>query len=274
VLENEYSMKLSRSTLFIFSFVTIVSISLIMPISNNANVLARCPNGYHKSPSGDCEKFIPHKAHSLPRCPNGTHRSPDGDCEAVNSSSKTKTKNNNTPDHSSITKTKTKTTKAKGCTKGFHKAAPVNNCVPNKAKQNESNVPIRTNSTTYSIECQGLADCFAGNVTKVVDGDTLDVNNVRIRLALVNTPEVNEPGYLEAKQFVELSCAVGSKANVDEDDGQKGGSFGRMIAKVYCSNNPVPLNELLLNSSHANIMPEFCGVSEFASNNWAIRHGC
>jgi micrococcal nuclease len=92
------------------------------------------------------------------------------------------------------------------------------------------------------------------------------VNNVRIRLALVNTPEVNEPGYLEAKQFVESSCALGSKANVDEDDGQKGGSFGRMIAKVYCSNNPVSLNELLLNSSHANIMPEFCGVSEFASN--------
>jgi hypothetical protein len=45
------------------------------------NAEARCPNGYHKSPSGDCEKFIPHTG--LPSCPNGYHRSPDGDCEQV-----------------------------------------------------------------------------------------------------------------------------------------------------------------------------------------------
>ena len=41
-----------------------------------------CPNGQHKSPSGDCEKFVPHKG--LPRCPNGTNRTPDGTrCEKV-----------------------------------------------------------------------------------------------------------------------------------------------------------------------------------------------
>ena len=51
--------------------------------------------------------------------------------------------------------------------------------------------------------CQGFSDCFEGTVTKVVDGDTLDINNVRIRLALVNTPETNQDGYLQAKQFVE-----------------------------------------------------------------------
>jgi hypothetical protein len=43
---------------------------------------ARCPNGYHKSPSGDCEQVVPHKG-KLPRCPNGFHQSPDGDCERV-----------------------------------------------------------------------------------------------------------------------------------------------------------------------------------------------
>jgi len=42
---------------------------------------ARCPNGYHKSPSGDCEKVTDTKG--MPRCPNGSHRSPDGDCERV-----------------------------------------------------------------------------------------------------------------------------------------------------------------------------------------------
>jgi len=42
---------------------------------------ARCKNGYHKSPSGDCEKVTDTKG--MPRCLNGFHRSPDGDCESV-----------------------------------------------------------------------------------------------------------------------------------------------------------------------------------------------
>jgi hypothetical protein len=47
---------------------------------------ARCPNGSHKSPSGNCESVVKSTT-KLPRCPNGFHRSPDGDCEAVSSSS-------------------------------------------------------------------------------------------------------------------------------------------------------------------------------------------
>jgi endonuclease YncB( thermonuclease family) len=38
-------------------------------------------------------------------------------------------------------------------------------------------------------ECKGSADCFRGTVTEIIDGDTIDVNNVRIRLSMVNTPE-------------------------------------------------------------------------------------
>ena len=56
--------------------------SIIMPISIT---IARCPNGMHKSPSGDCETVVSHTG--LPRCPNGYHRSPSGDCEQVSSSS-------------------------------------------------------------------------------------------------------------------------------------------------------------------------------------------
>ena len=55
------------------------------------------------------------------------------------------------------------------------------------------------NSPVPSSECQGQADCFSGIVTEIVDGDTLDVNNVRIRLTLVNTPERGESGYQEAR---------------------------------------------------------------------------
>jgi len=131
-----------------------------------------------------------------------------------------------------------------------------------------------TNATMSNGRCQGLADSFEGPVTEVVDGDTLDVNNVRIRLALVNTPEVYETGYFDARTFVPNNCGVGTKALVDEEDGQKGGNFGRMIATIYCGNSTSPLNEALLNSSKASILPEFCSKCEFASSDWAKRYGC
>ena len=117
-----------------------------------------------------------------------------------------------------------------------------------------------------------MADCFDGTVTEVVDGDTLDVNNVRIRLALVDAPEKNETGYSEALHFVESSCKVGTQAKVDEDDRQKGGSFGRIIALVYCGNNPISINEAILGSSFATIYQEFCNISEFATSLWGVKY--
>jgi hypothetical protein len=54
-----------------------------IPDTNQA--FARCPNGTHKSPNGDCETVISHAG--LLRCPNGFHRSPSGTCEQVESAS-------------------------------------------------------------------------------------------------------------------------------------------------------------------------------------------
>jgi endonuclease YncB( thermonuclease family) len=62
-----------------------------------------------------------------------------------------------------------------------------------------------------------------------LDGDTLDINNVRVRLALINTPERGQSGHTEAIDFVQSVCGVGTTALVDEDDGQKEGSFDRVI---------------------------------------------
>src|SRR3989442_7174556 len=82
------------------------------------------------------------------------------------------------------------------------------------------------NSPGSNPQCKGTAACFSDAVTYIVDGDTLDVGSTRIRLALVNSPEVGEPGYTEAKQFTAQTCPVGSQALVDEYDGQTGGSYG------------------------------------------------
>jgi hypothetical protein len=72
-----------------------------------------------------------------------------------------------------------------------------------------------------------------------------------------NTPETGEGEYNEATDPTESECSVGSEALVDEDDGQKGGSFGRLIGVVYCNESSTSLNELLLETGKAVLYEEF-----------------
>ena len=67
-------------------------------------------------------------------------------------------------------------------------------------------------------------------------------------------------------------CPVGSQALIDEDDGQTQGSYGRILAVVYCDD--MNLNEELLDSGLGYLASEFCDDSEFASTKWAKKHGC
>lgn len=110
--------------------------------------------------------------------------------------------------------------------------------------------------------------CIGGTVTKIVDGDTIDIDGKRIRLALVNTPERGQPGYSEATDFTASLCRFGGIAYYDTDDGQLGGSYGRTIAQVYC--NDKSLNEELMVNGHASIYISFCDTSEFAKESWAV----
>ena len=132
---------------------------------------------------------------------------------------------------------------------------------------------IRINlKSDLPTRCSGSASCFTGIVAKVIDGDTIRVNNLTIRFALVDTPERGEVGYDEATSFTARLCAQGSEVVVDEDDGQRSGSYGRMIAKVYCGGRVI--NEELLASQNAIILVEFCTKSEFALEAWAKSYGC
>jgi micrococcal nuclease len=185
----------------------------------------------------------------LPRCPNGFHRSPDGDCERVSS-------------------------RNGGNSRSSDSEEDKERDDDNEARNDDDDTHNTDDETSESTECKGSADCFRGIVTEIVDGDTLDVNNVRVRLAMVNTPEAGEEGYDEATDTTESECPVGSEALVDEDDGQKGGSFGRLIGIVYCNGSSSSLNELLLAAGKAVLYGDFCGVSEFAKENWVTRYGC
>ena len=139
------------------------------------------------------------------------------------------------------------------------------------------NFPILLEAATL---CKGAAACFSGNVTKVVDGDTLDVNGIRIRLSLINTPEIGMKNYTEAKDLALKLCPVGSMALVDQDDGQTRGSYGRMIGEVYCNYSPTNQNstknfsEEMLKSGFAVILTKFCAHSEFDIESWAKKYGC
>jgi len=222
--------------------ISAVLLSLILITANSPAAEARCPDGYHMSPSGDCEK-VTHSG-GLQRCPSGYNRKKTGNCEQVSSGETDNT--NSRPEEDNQEET----------------------------TSNERLSPSNGIQLIQSGECRGEADCFSGTVSEIVDGDTIDVNNVRIRLSMVNTPERGELGYDEATELTESICPVGAEALVDEDDGQKEGSYDRLIGIVYCNGSATSVNQNLLEERKAIIYEDFCGVSEFARDKWVTSFGC
>ena len=126
-----------------------------------------------------------------------------------------------------------------------------------------------------TIDCEEQI-CKTGTIAQVVDGDTVkflsdEGEEIRVRLALVNAAERSMPGGEEAKIFAESQCPAGSESVFILDRGQKP-SFDREVGLVFCSETS--LNELLVESNHAELDPRFCGLSEFGGLDWALKYGC
>ena len=113
---------------------------------------------------------------------------------------------------------------------------------------------------------------YDDQITRVIDGDTLLIDQTKIRLSLVNSPERGEMGYEEARDFASTVCPVGANAEYVEDSWQPVDKYGRSVGLVYC--NDMLLNELLLTNGHAEISTYFCDKSEFGSEGWARAYGC
>lgn len=122
------------------------------------------------------------------------------------------------------------------------------------------------------LDRDGAGGILEGEVTRIVDGDTLYIDDIKIRLVLVDSPEYGETGYDEAKDFAADICPEGSQATADQDDWQLEDQYGRMIAVVYCGGKN--LNHELLKSGHAVILTQYCAVSEFGDETWAVEYGC
>ena len=113
------------------------------------------------------------------------------------------------------------------------------------------------NNTPVKYEASGY--CYY-----VVDGDTLDVDGIgRIRLVGVNAPEVGEPGYQEAKDFVKSKC-LGKVVGLDIDDAKHYDKYGRILAVVYVGNTNI--NAELLKKGYAKVM--YIPPSEFNPYSW------
>ena len=130
--------------------------------------------------------------------------------------------------------------------------------------------PVDTTSTPENIESVFMG--YEGQITRVIDGDTLLIDQTKIRLSLVNSPELNETGYQEAKNFASTVCPVGANAEFVEDSWQPVDKYGRSVGLVYC--NDMMLNELLLTNGHAEISTYYCDKSEFGGEGWARAYGC
>ena len=61
--------------------------------------------------------------------------------------------------------------------------------------------------TQYEL-CSGFARCITGKVTQVIDGDTIKIDGQSVRFAMASAPELNEPGGIESREFIEEICSV------------------------------------------------------------------
>src|SRR5213593_4247722 len=137
------------------------------------------------------------------------------------------------------------------------------------AASGNNSTPATPNPTPSTCP-RSVGLCIERNVTRVIDGDTLAVEGgLRIRLVLVNAPELNASGGPESRDHLTGLC-LGTMALVDEDDFQIGDDpYGRVLAVVYCHGTNA--NAAMISSGHATTYYAFCSVSEFGSATWS---GC
>ena len=113
-----------------------------------------------------------------------------------------------------------------------------------------------------------------GTVTNVVDGDTIDIDDTRYRLNLIDAPERSETGYDAARSEVERLCPVNSVVLYDDDSVQPTDKYGRNIGVVYCWGNQyeTTVGEYLYNNNLVEFSSQYCDTSEFATKQWAEKN--
>lgn len=126
--------------------------------------------------------------------------------------------------------------------------------------------------------CETQSGCFTGIVVQVVDGDTLDISGVRVRLVLVDAPERNTRQGPAATAYLRRLCPPGSPAWLQPDAWQPQDQYGRTLAAIWCGEGPdrggPPVNAEMIRSGHARLYERYCRQSAFGGAPWAVELGC
>jgi len=104
-------------------------------------------------------------------------------------------------------------------------------------------------------------DAVSGTITRVIDGNTVEIDNVRIRLPLIDVEDSGN-GTMPHAALAREVCPVGTAAHYDVDDGQPEGKYGRTIAMVWCDG--VSLDRTLVDSGLGWVNTYYCERSEFS----------
>lgn len=138
----------------------------------------------------------------------------------------------------------------------------------------KATAPATSTQAIANPQCLGSALCIEGRVTKMVDTDTLYVESngqkYRVDLSLTKVSR-SDKNYESGSKITRYNC-LGSNVLVDQDDGQVKGMGRNITGVVYCGSHN--LNQELLDSGFVGLDHRQCFVSEFASQDWAVRNGC
>lgn len=108
-----------------------------------------------------------------------------------------------------------------------------------------------------------------GTVTRNVDGNTIHIDDVIIRIPLVDVQDSGNHTMPHAV-LAKLLCPVGSPAQYDIDDKQRQDKYKRTVAVVYC-NTELHLGEIMIGFGLGWINDYWCDRSEFEFADWT--HG-
>lgn len=112
-----------------------------------------------------------------------------------------------------------------------------------------------------------------GVVTRLVDGDTLEVDGVRVRLIGIDTPESKRPGSpvecfaLEASARTAALLPVGTGVRLVLDV-ERTDRYGRTLAYVYRQSDGLFVNAALVRDGYASVLtvpPNVAHADEFVA---------
>jgi len=111
-----------------------------------------------------------------------------------------------------------------------------------------------------------MFEYYVKKVTKIVDGDTIDVDidlgfdisfSSRVRLAGIDTPEsrtrdlIEKKLGLEAKEYLKHAISEAKTVVIKTEKMNSSEKYGRILGWVYLDGNTVSLNDTMIEVGHA-----------------------